>query len=211
MSAEYRWAPEVEAIAKRLIEQVPEHQDLDGVRIVYLFRKKAQSSRGRTVLGSARRISGLPGWLSHPAQRRSEFAEPLDYFLVEIAHDTWLTLDDHQRVALVDHELSHCAVVDDPKADEIRLVIRHHDVEEFRGVIKRNGLWKSDVQDMGVIAAEQLQLALERIGQQSAGIDVDTLAAGMAEHVADVDGLDSVTITSGTTGKSVTITRDGVE
>lgn len=168
MAAEYKPAPEVAEIARQLITRVTQHQELVNATILYLFRSEAATSRGRTILGRARKVTGLNAWLSHPdlIPRPGCFTEPGEFFIIEIAHDTWARLDDSQRVALVDHELSHCAVgyTEDGR---MQLAMRHHDVEEFLGVLNRNGLWKEDVQQLGIVASEQLSLALDRIPAQA--------------------------------------------
>lgn len=147
-----------------------QHEPLVDAAFEYVFIKEAPKSRGREILGRARRISGLQAWLSHPElSRKKTFQIPTDYFVIEISHNTWLRLDDSQKVALVDHELSHCAVDWDAATGLIKLRIRHHDVEEFVGVISRNGLWKEDVQQLGIVSSEQLSLALDRIPAQAEG------------------------------------------
>lgn len=83
-------------------------------------------------------------------------------FIVLVNHQAWQDLDDRQRVALLDHELAHCAVsVDDEgevKQDENgRTVyrIRKHDLEEFRDVVQRNGLYKADLEAFAAVCAEK--------------------------------------------------------
>lgn len=168
MANEYKPAPEVAEIARQLIARVTQHQPLVDVDITYLFIKDAPKSKGRNVLGRARKVSGLQAWLGHPdIDPPSAFVEPTDFFVIEISHNTWRDLDDSQRVALVDHELSHCAVDYDDETGEPVLKMRTHDVEEFIGVINRNGLWKEDVQQLGIVSSEQLSLALDRIPAQA--------------------------------------------
>ncbi len=168
MANEYKPAPEVAEIARQLIAKVSQHQPLVDVDIVYLFIKDAPKSKGREVLGRARKVSGLQAWLGHPEISPAKaFAEPTDFFVIEISHNTWMRLDDSQHVALVDHELSHCAVDYDDQTGEPILKTRSHDVEEFIGVINRNGLWKEDVQQLGIVSSEQLSLALDRIPAQA--------------------------------------------
>lgn len=166
MSAEWRAAPEVAEIARQLIVRVLQHQPLVNVHIEYVFIAEAPKSRGRKILGRARKITGLNAWLGGPEGKSPGFQPGWPFFVIEISYDTWRDLDDNQRIALVDHELSHCAFdVDDEGAPVLSM--RHHDVEEFTGVITRNGLWKADVQQLGVIAAEQLSLALDRIADHA--------------------------------------------
>lgn len=150
----YASAPAVAHIAGDLIATVPDHADLAGVDIVYVWRDKAAKSRGRTVLGKARKVSGLNALLA----RDLEDDAPL--FVVEIAQDEWLDLTTKQRYALVDHELSHLRVKigDDGERD---LSIRGHDVEEFKAVIDRHGFWKPDVADFAVSVSEQMRLSID--------------------------------------------------
>lgn len=137
--AEWLHALEVEAIAETLIETVDRHADLSRARIEYVFIDKAPKSHGRQVWGRARKISGLAAFFA-AARRPKVFKEPAPFFVVEISHDIWTQLDEHQRRALVDHELCHL-YVDEDDDGELVLGTRGHDVEEFRSVIERNGLW----------------------------------------------------------------------
>lgn len=158
----YRHAPEVHTIAAELIEMVPEHADLDGCRIEYVFIDKAPKSKGRFVWGRARRIGGLPAFIAgaHPIDEL--FVAPRPFFVVEISWNIWLYLDGDQRKALVDHELCHCrAELNDD--DELVLSMRPHDFEEFRGVIDRNGLWNSGSTQLGATIADQLVLAIDSV------------------------------------------------
>lgn len=139
--AAFKPAAPVAKIGRQLIASVDDHRDLSGARIDYVFVDHATNSRGRPNWAHARRVTGLHAWLADatPARR---FTEPEPFFVVEIAHDVWSDLTDAERVVLVDHELSHLAVTTDV-ADRPTLRLRHHDLEEFLGVITRNGLPES--------------------------------------------------------------------
>lgn len=137
--AEWMPAPEVEAIAESLIEEIDRHMDLGKARIEYVFVRPAPKSKGRTVWGSARKISGLAAHLA-ARHRAARFREPVPFFVVSISHDIWVDLDERQRRALVDHELCHLWVAEDEDG-ELVLGVGGHDVEEFAGVIARHGLW----------------------------------------------------------------------
>lgn len=156
----YNQAPAVANIAAQLIKE--HHKHLIGQRIEYVFRDKAQKTKGKIVLGMARLISGLNAFLSTD-EDAEEPGEP--YFVMEIAYDTWKELEGEQRLALVDHELCHfwCEDVVDEKTGEegTRLAILPHDVEEFANIIQRHGLWKPDVEHFGRIAAEKVQRPLD--------------------------------------------------
>ena len=140
----YTYAPEVRSIAARLILDVAEHGPLADARIEYVWRDKAPTHHGRTVLGRARRIGGLNAFLirlDEPGPD-GEVGSDGPLFVVEISADTWAHLTDDQRVALVDHELCHLKV-DRGDDGELVLKIAGHDVEHF-----------------AKLAAEQLELAL---------------------------------------------------
>jgi hypothetical protein len=145
-------ASDVRDIAESLIPDF--HPHLAEKTILYVFRSEASEKKGRVVLGTARKVSGLNAYLAFrdmlesqdlsqrllPAltgeARQSAPAAP-SFYVIEIAHDTWLRLEGPQRIALVDHELAH--IGDDGMVG--------HDVEEFREVIERHGLWKPDLKE----------------------------------------------------------------
>lgn len=153
---DYEWASDVETIAKDIIATVEEHEDLGRARILYVFRDKATGSRGRLVLGKARKVTGLNRFLI-------DDETDLPLFVLEIARNTWDDLDEKARRALVDHELSHLVVEDDDDGNPVGR-LRGHDLEEFIGVVDRHGLWKADVAALGTAAAAKMdQLTLELV------------------------------------------------
>lgn len=138
---EWIHAPEVEAIAETLIDIVDRHADLRRVRIEYVFIDKAPKSKGSIVWGRARKLTGLAAFFAVERRDRPPvFRAPAPFFVIEISHDIWQDLDDRQRRALVDHELSHCTVdIDDEGVVVLGMI--GHGIEEFAGVVERNGLW----------------------------------------------------------------------
>lgn len=146
---QYSPAPAVELIAEQLIPDHHEHLLEFATRIEYVWRDVAAKAKGRLVLGKARKVSGLNAYLGR-ADRDVVGEDVEDFFVVEIAADVWLILTDEQRVALVDHELSHLGVtVDDDKPDEPpKLHIKGHDCEEFCSVVARHGLWSESVANL---------------------------------------------------------------
>lgn len=161
MTVTYSYAPDVEAIAVRLIVQHHTHLIDNGhVRIEYLFRSEAQETNGRTVWGKARKVSSINAFLALPKDEAcediAEAPEIEPFFVIEIAADVWGTITAKQRVALVDHELSHCRIKHNNQDGNVVLFVAPHDVEEFQGVIRRHGLYKSDVEHFAKIAADAL-------------------------------------------------------
>ena len=186
----YWKATDVRDIAEALIPDWHEH--LAEVTIMYVFRSQATEKNGRVVLGSTRKVSGLNAYLAMREMLESEdlrnrlepafngdprpAAPPVpSFYVIEIAHDTWAKLDGPQRIALVDHELSHLG------ADGLV----SHDVEEFRDVIARHGLWKPDLKDFAS-AMNQVPLfeAVDRIRPKAgSGIDSVTISTPNGDSV----------------------------
>lgn len=137
----YSEAPQVQAIAEKLV--LEHHEHLDGIEVRYVFRDEAAKEGGKTVFGKARKKSGLDAFL---AAQEDELEDPEDFFVIEIALDVWSVLNERQRVALVDHELAHCRTKIDEKGN-LSLVIAPHDVEEFSAIVERHGLWRPDIEE----------------------------------------------------------------
>lgn len=122
---------EVIQLAEELIQQ--HHPWLRGANIGILFRSKAPKNGGRRTLGAASRASAMMNAL-FPDERQLDF-------VIWLAKDAWEEdLIPAQQRALLDHELCHCLLVE----GEFRL--RPHDVEEFRCIVQRHGLWKADLE-----------------------------------------------------------------
>jgi len=160
---DYRPAPEVESIARDLIRDVEAHKALDAVRIDYVYRDQAAKSKGKIVLAKARKISGLNAFIAN-----AEMVQR-DFFVIEVAEDTWDQLDAAQQKALVDHELTHCHVEFD-EAGTPQLAIRGHDLEEFSCIVQRHGLWLSSTAQFGSAVAEQLAMAVDEATRYVEGL-----------------------------------------
>lgn len=148
----YSDAPEVREIADKLIPK--HHPHLEGSRIDYVFRSKHSTNKGKIVGGKARKVTGLNAFLASSGRRGFHGT---DLFVIEIAHDLWEQLPQEQRVALVDHELCHCFREVDDETGEWVLSILPHDLEEFAEVVKRHGIWSTDL-DYFVKKSQQLRL-----------------------------------------------------
>lgn len=140
------------------------HEHLRKVKIALAWNTAWRADvDGRLVLGKCKRASDLDRELSEHD------------FVILLNQEAWNELSEDQRLALLDHELSHCQQVLDgtgrQKEDERgRLVwrIRKHDVEEFRDVIARNGCYMSDLADFVKAALEAKQTPLfPRMAQEA--------------------------------------------
>ena len=159
--ADYSEVPHyVLEIAKSVIKE--HHPKLDewGCRIGFVFQEKATKVGGKTKAASITKIS--PALHIHL---------DLDY-LVKIAEDVWEGLDSQQRRALIDHELCHILFGNNG------WTIKAHDIEEFKEIIDRYGLWRNDlmyVADSFVEAQRQLTfITLEHEGKVVT-VDADTM------------------------------------
>lgn len=143
MTVTFRPAAAVKRIADDLIGK--HHDRLDDVRIEYVFRSETKKSRSREVWGEAKKISGLNAYLSQEDGPSEAAAGDVDYFVIEISEPVWAILDAGQRKALVDHELCHCTTELDEETGDLKLKLVPHDVEEFRAVVERHGIWRTDL------------------------------------------------------------------
>jgi hypothetical protein len=168
MATEYSEAPEVEKVAEKIVKEF--HPHLHGVRIDYVFVSKTDKegmpqpilSKGKHVHGKAKKISGLNAYLAS----KYETPDDEEFFVIEISHYSWSYFSPDQRVALVDHELTHCALGAETGTPEIR----SHDVEEFTEIVKRRGLWEPDLEQFAQVAAKKLPLF------EGPGFDTATLS-----------------------------------
>ena len=136
-------AEEVEKIAKKLLPKY--HSHLVNAKIAYLFINKAMKSKGVEVVATAAKIS------------KKQHALCGYHFLITTAYPTWNELSDKQKLAVVDHELEHCFVEDDEKTGEPKYSILPHDVEEFGSIIKRHGLYTTNLVRIGRVVEDALE------------------------------------------------------
>lgn len=130
------YAPE--KLAQPLIKHF--HHEIRNASIAYVWVENMGDGT-RVKLGTAQRASSL-----------IKFLGSVD-FVLKFNHSAWKVLSFEQRVALIDHELSHCSI----DSDSGLPVLVHHDVEEFGGIVRRYGLWKPDLQSFGDIVQVALQ------------------------------------------------------
>lgn len=140
---DYAESSEAAAIASALIEK--HHDHLAKATIRYLEARTAGSRHGKPLAGKALKMSGL---LKHFGKAD---------FIIVLDREHWGAMTPEQRAALVDHELCHCGVKH-TDAGEVRYSIKGHDVEEFKAIIERHGLWQLDLVDFARPLQELLPL-----------------------------------------------------
>lgn len=126
------------------------HSHLAGARIAIAWRFGQKPDKdGHLELGKCKKASDLNRDL-HQYN-----------FVILLNFEAWNGMSGDQRRALMDHELSHAETVkqsdgEDAEDEGGRTVyrIRKHDIEEFREVIARHGLYKRDLEDFAKMILE---------------------------------------------------------
>jgi hypothetical protein len=181
------------------------HPHLEKARITLAYRADWKADKdGLRTLGKCKKVSAVEklfhGW----------------DFVIILNHDVWVSkmLTEPQRLAILDHELCHAQVVEDKDGATVtdhegrpKWRCRKHDLEEFRDIVKRHGIYKQDILDFCKAAMErqgQPLLAAEKMpdhdpetGEIREGIA--SVATPLLEAVRNLcpsgkDGFDSVEI-----------------
>ncbi len=125
------------------------HPHLGEARIALAWQDGLQPDKdGKLTLGKAKKPSDLDRQL-HPYD-----------LIVLLNRESWEDLSPAQREALIDHELSHFAVVLEegkPLRDDNDCIVyrlKKHDLEEFRAVVDRHGFYKSDIEEFARVCAQ---------------------------------------------------------
>lgn len=127
--ASYVDAEQPRAIGGVIVDAI--HAKLANSMIGYLYKEK-MPHHDRALLAKASKVGGKLQHFTH-----------LD-FMIEVNWSRWVLLDRNQRLALMDHELSHFDIGEDAKGNP-KNVLKSHDIEEFGHIVRRWGLWKRDL------------------------------------------------------------------
>ena len=151
MTIEYSEAPQsILSLAQKLIED--HHPNLQEANIAFVMRSEAQQGANGKVV-------------AHTTRVKADIRVYADYdFLVWIAEDAWQRLTDKQRSAVIDHELCHMGGNVDTGWS-----IRPHDINEFRDVLARHGMWNDRLALSLAPVISQLELPIEEEPQPHAG------------------------------------------
>ena len=131
MPGDYVDNPEIEKIAKTLYGQMDWVEE-PNVKFLMLMADESQ------YLGKCSKATGKWKYLTN-----------MDY-IVEVWNCFWDSADQHDREALLMHELMHIESAE-KKDGSLVWKIRKHDVEEFLDVTKRYGLWSPPLIEIGKI------------------------------------------------------------
>jgi hypothetical protein len=135
---QYDEAKEVAKLAKFLIPK--HHPNLATASIGYLFKNKTVLKGGKAVVASIKRCDAM---LKHLTS--------YDYIMT-VSYSSWNNLTDKQKVAVTDHELSHCQVEEDEETGELSYKLISHDFEDFYAILDRHGLYMDDLKDLKKVA-----------------------------------------------------------
>lgn len=143
-------AHDVEEVAKGLINSVPEHYDLKGVKIAYLFTDKKQKDGG---------IGKITWAYVRPTNKELRaHDDTIPWFVMVVNEYVWQELDEKQKKALVDHELCHCKIRVNKEGFRSP-VTKQHDYSDFSGVLARHGAWSPTLRNWGEhIKAKQIDM-----------------------------------------------------
>lgn len=176
---EYGEAVEAKRLGELLIERERDHEHLQAATIGYIFRDDELRRQGKVkwaeailverILQSERRWGRLVKWAI--LRILPQFGETLPAFIVLIDRNIWLGLSPEEKLALVDHELSHCAQAREDDGETPKYtrdgspvwMIRSHDVEEFEAVIQRHGLWNDELRSLARTIITRLSTEAEDV------------------------------------------------
>jgi hypothetical protein len=155
------------------------HPHLAEAKITLAYRRDWKADKdGLRTLGKCKKVSAVEK-LFHGYD-----------FVIILNFDVWMSevLDEKKRLAILDHELCHAQVVEDKDGATVtdhegrpKWRCRKHDLEEFRDIVNRHGVYKQDILDF-------VKEAMEKMGQPLLDADRQPVGVTLPEHeVADAD------------------------
>jgi hypothetical protein len=114
------------------------HPDLVMVEdeIAVLMREKGSKTADgeRVILGKSKKAPAIMSILGTKDWK----------FIIELAQDEWHSLNNKQRIALLDHHLCACRVdLDESTQGVKKCYIQQPDVVFYRDEVERHGFWRS--------------------------------------------------------------------
>lgn len=156
-----------------LIAQHHPHLVLIEEEIGVIFREKASEVAGVVILGKTKKAPSLL-----PVLTDKKFSYK---FLIELGADEWNnSLDDRQRMALLDHHLCSMMAEEDPNTGEIKCTIRPPDFIGYTEEVQRWGMWRP-IDDETLTAVEKMfgTAAKTRVKKRAADTNVEDIVDGL--------------------------------
>lgn len=160
----YVMIPDVESKPWNMLAEMvaANHPHLTNAKITLVWRRSLKRDKdGLLVLGKCKKASDLD---KETVLARS--GKECDFVII-LNEEAWHDLSDEQREALIDHELCHAQVARDKdgiaKKDERGRTVyrsRKHDIEEFREIVERHGLYKKDLEEFVKAARKKRETPL---------------------------------------------------
>ena len=129
----WKAADDVMATMRDLIAKYHPHLALCDDEIAILFKEKAAIQGEVTVMGKTAKASELFGVLGDVKWK----------FIITLAADSWSSLSDPERVALLDHHLCACKADENASTGAIAYKVVPPDVAFYKGEIERHGMWRT--------------------------------------------------------------------
>ncbi len=135
------------------------HGDTRAARIAMAWRLKTSADKdGKIILGKCVKVSDL-------------YREFADYdFIIVLNREFWEepTVTREQRIALLDHEMTHVAPSYNGETGEHEVDergrylfrVRDHDFADFNDIIQRHGIWKRDLTRLAELLREKRKAPL---------------------------------------------------
>ena len=134
MAEKHQVAKRPSSVYELLDSLVKKHHDhLSSASIIVVWRSGWKRDKdGKLILGQCKKAGDFSKALAEHD------------FAILLNEESWSRMDEKQRAALVDHELCHAGITITKKG-AVKYRVRKHDLEEFRDIVERHGLWKEDI------------------------------------------------------------------
>jgi hypothetical protein len=124
---------DVMVIIRDLIAKYHPHLALVDDEIAVVFKEKATTVGTVEIIGKTGKAPAILSVLGDTKWK----------FLITLAADAWVNLDDKQKVALLDHHLCGCRVEENEQNGALKCFVAPPDVSFFKGEIERHGVWRT--------------------------------------------------------------------
>ncbi|NUU74665.1 putative metallopeptidase [Paenibacillus xylanilyticus] len=157
--ATFTTSEEIDRIVQQVIEREEEFKILSVAHILTRFRTGTWYTKGKLIYAKTKVLSSY---------ERFELESEI---LIMVNKQVWEHLNDSQKEALIYHELCHIeASVDkhgapknSPKDGRPIYRLQSHDLEEFKLVVEKYGLWRPDAQEFMDSAKKGEQLTMDLV------------------------------------------------
>ena len=170
---EYRTAPEIENVARDLIEDYHPVIGSRGPIIDWVMVRSTGATEPRMF--QIKKVTGINAFLAARPRPENFYTEPQapDRVVVLVGKFPWQTMTEAQQKGLVDHMLHHLRY----DADKEAWRIEPPEYGEFPEVLERHGFWRPDdtFKDFAEAVSEQLSLLPDEDREKPESADQESL------------------------------------